>query len=199
MSELRGYITGYINGKKQAITDPIVEFIGEKYFVILENGEIIETDNDIILNQAEIRFVFIFLIINYKRFQNHYKTSLSPIIITQDLNTAEKILNIDNWKFVISCQEIGGGPAVFQVDVSNEKLKYVNVIRFSINKILDVLNLLMILSKCTTKTEAEYLLHLSEEKERINTLIHSINWHKAELKAKELEIENYKKLLDGRT
>ena len=200
MEDLKGLVKECIKIKtEQFQTNEKVKIVGAKYFVILENGEIKQSDFDPILNQSGIEFAFIFPKIHYTPNVTYWEDSyLSPIIINQILEAVDEKLMINNWIFEFKGQNIKHAAHHIQMNISNNKFGYMeSFYPVLVEELIEMLKLFMTLLKCSTKTEALYMVDLHKKGIQIDSLSNKVSRLEADMHIKNLTIESYKELLNS--
>jgi hypothetical protein len=183
MEGLRELVKECIRKKDKEFEDNLIDtnpnrrritFIGEMYFVILENGEIKQSESDSILDSLGIEFAFVFIKMNYTPGCIYYNSYLSPIIIHRDLQVLNDRLKIDNWDITFNGQFWGHKPTPISVLFSNKPLNffewYSNNIDGSVEGLEDIFKLIFLVFKYRSKTEPEYLKLIHKNKLLIDNL-----------------------------
>ena len=198
MEELRDLAKQCIKIKKEEYQgNADVKIVGIKYFVVLENGEIKQSDFDPLLSNSGIELALIFPKIHYQSWSRWYDSYLDPIIINNKLEAIERKLEIDDWTIEIRGQNIEAKPLGITIIINNKSLGYYSYNSTEIEYFGEFYKFLVELCKCKTKIEANYLTDLRRNSEKLEDLENLVTYQKAELHIQQLIIDAYKSLLES--
>jgi len=174
-----------------------VRIVSLKYFVVLENGEIKQSDFDPILNNPGIKYAFIFPKVSNTPMSNWYYSCLKPIIVNQDFEVIEGRLTINDWIFEFHGQSLGNTPFPMSVFIINNKFGFKERNHFDIDEFGEVYKFLISFLNCSSNAEAMYLFEIHKKDKHIDYLSAKVNSLEADLYFKDLAIEGYKELLNS--
>jgi hypothetical protein len=184
--------------------------IGEKFFIVLDNETVLESDYDSILDRANIKLAFAFLKISYqpKGFDESY---LSPIIIGKDQLPLNRKLVIKDWVFDFKGQDLLEMAEPINLSIYNNEMD-VNILRkLAIEKPIPTdqldfktaIQLCIALSDCTSKESVQFVMDQFSKKPLIiktgliDQMQEEITRLKVDLADKDQIILNYKNRLDS--
>lgn len=183
--------------KEEYISNEKVNVIGAKYFVLLENDEMRESDFDPILNQSDIKLAFVFPKIHYTPMSNWYNSYLQPIIINKNFEAIVGKLKIQDWKFEFTGQPLQYTPNGLGVNLVNVKFGFNEHIGGAYDKFSELYKFLIILTGCSSKSEVLYVFDIYKKSLKIDSLSEYVSRLEADSHIKSLTIDSYKELLDS--
>lgn len=195
MSEIREIVKEKINQIKKEISSNTVRVTGARYFVVLKNGEILDSDSDINLNNKEFNYAVVYQCVNYYTLTYPQSSYLSPITINNKLKVEKDVLYYKTWILYFEGQSLNHRPNDFSTLVQNHKINFSERIIFNINQFTSHLKLLNLLINCNTEKEAEFIYSYYKKDKTIKSLNKEIFDLEKKLEKEKLEIENLKNIL----
>ncbi|HEY3371689.1 MAG TPA: hypothetical protein VGK10_12610, partial [Prolixibacteraceae bacterium] len=130
MSPLRSLIIDSLNNKKESLKERI-EILAIKYFIILQNDEIDNSDDDSILDRLDIKYSFTFIKVRYSPQFYFYVSWLPPLIVTNDLKVSNGMIEFNNWFCYFNGQSLNTQPTSLNYRIVDRYEKYLTSDRFT--------------------------------------------------------------------